>query len=130
MIEDEALHFNEVRVLYTDFKVGLYVYTEYQYIQIHAGVCVCTCMIYKMILDITKQFMKHIATGTRKRSCSRLVFSAVHKNRPCTPCVLCNETHSVYTHPGKWKDENVLHFLERIEPDSHIGPDSCICRNC
>ena len=43
---------------------------------------------------------------------------------------LMNETHSVYTHPGKWKDENVLHFLESIEPDSHIGPDSCICWNC
>ena len=85
----------------------------------HAGVCVCTCIIilYKnlMILDITKTIYEtDMATGTRKRSCSRLVFSAVHKNRPCTLCVLCNETHSVYTHPGKWKDENVLDVLESI----------------
>ena len=93
---------------------------------------VCTCIIYKVILDILNKTIHEtdMTTGTRKRSCSRLVFSAVHKNRPCMPCVLCNEAHSVYTHPGKWKDENVLHFLESIEPDSHIGPDSCICRNC
>ena len=54
----------------------------------------------------------------------------MHENRPCTQCVLCDETRAVYTHPEKWKDRTILSFLESIEPDLSIRPDSCICRNC
>ena len=38
--------------------------------------------------------------------------------------------NSVYTHPEKWKDVNVFRFLDSIEPDLRIRPDSFICRNC
>lgn len=65
-----------------------------------------------------------------EKSSSRQVYSDIHKDRPCTSCSLCKEKAIKYTHPVKWKDERVLKFLQSIEPDLNIRPDSCICRNC
>ena len=65
-----------------------------------------------------------------KRTSSRQVFSDVHKSRPCTSCTLCKERSIQCTHPVKWKDGNLLKFLQSIEPDLNILPDACICRNC
>ena len=112
MIEDEALHFDEVRVLYTDFKVGLYVYTEYQYTQMHAGVCVFTCIIYKMIPDTTKQFMKQIWQQEQERGHAVVLFSQL-----CTRIGLA--CHVFYTHLGKWKDETYFTFW-RVLNQTHI----------
>ena len=69
-------------------------------------------------------------SGTRRRSQTRLVFSDVHENRPCTNCTLCKETYVQYAHPVRWKNPDLLTFLRSIEPDLPIQPDSCICRNC
>ena len=68
--------------------------------------------------------------GTQRISQTHLVFSDVHENRPCTSCTLCKETYVQYTHPVKWKNQDLLTFLRSIEPDLTIKPDSCICRNC
>ena len=65
-----------------------------------------------------------------KRTSSRKVFSDVHKSGPCTSCTLCKERSVQYTHSVKWKDGNLLKFLQSIEPDLNILPDACICRNC
>ena len=65
-----------------------------------------------------------------KKSSFQEVYSDVHKSRPCTSCTLCKEKSIKYTHPVKWKDENLLKFLQSIEPDLNILPDACICRNC
>lgn len=66
-------------------------------------------------------------SGTRRRSQTRLVFSEVHESSNCT---LCKETYVQYTHPIKWKNQELLTFLKSTEPDLTIHPDSCICRNC
>ena len=63
-----------------------------------------------------------------KRTSSRQVFLDVHKSRPCTSYTLCKERSIQYTHPAKWKDGNLLKFLQSIEPDLNILPDACICR--
>ena len=65
-----------------------------------------------------------------KKSSFQEVYSDVHKSRPCTSCTLCKEKSIKYTHPVKSKDENLLKFLQSIEPDLNILPDACICRNC
>ena len=61
---------------------------------------------------------------------SRLVFSNVHKGRPCTNCLLCKDKQPQYTHPIKWKNQALLTFLKTLEPELNIAPDACICRNC
>ncbi len=66
----------------------------------------------------------------RKDVPSTPVSSDAHKGRPCTACILCKETSLKYTHPVKWKDRQLLDFLQSIEKNVQIEPDSCICRNC
>ena len=72
-----------------------------------------------------------------RRSCSlrnrsgeqlRQVTSAVHKGRPCNPCLQGN--FSKYVHPKSWKNDQLLAILRAYEPSLNIQPDSCICRLC
>lgn len=56
--------------------------------------------------------------------------SDVHKGRSCTCCLLCKEIYMQYTHPIKWKNTELLAFLQAIEPELSVTPDACICRNC
>ena len=62
------------------------------------------------------------------------MFSDVHEKRSCTSCVLCNEAHTKYTHPNKWKNPDTFQFLITVQekfPGCHkVSPDSCICYNC
>ena len=67
---------------------------------------------------------------TRSLPASIDIYSDVHKDRKCTPCKLCGESNSKYTHPATWKSKELLIFLRQIEPDIFIQQDSCICRNC
>ena len=58
----------------------------------------------------------------------RQVCSAVHKGRPCQPCILCKQgNQSKYFHPKSWKDASLLEHLRRSEPSLD---NSCICRPC
>ena len=67
---------------------------------------------------------------TRSLPASIDVYSDVHMDRKCTPCKLCGESNSKYTHPATWKSKELLILLRQIEPDMIIQQDSCICRNC
>ena len=78
-----------------------------------------------MNCNVTSYGIKHT-----KEITNSLIFSAVHENRPCTNCILCKETYTHYTHPVKWKNQDLIAFLKCIEPHLNIQHDSCICRNC
>ena len=78
-----------------------------------------------MNCNVTSYGIKHT-----KEITNSLDFSAVHENRPCTNCILCKETYTHYTHPVKWKNQDLITFLKCIEPHLNIQHDSCICRNC
>ena len=54
------------------------------------------------------------------------IYSDVYTNRKCTPCKLCGESSSKYTHPATWKNQDLLVLLRQIEPDMMIPQDSCI----
>ena len=69
-------------------------------------------------------------SSTRRKSRTRLVFSSVHENRPCSDCTLCKETYVQYTHPVRWKNQDLVIFLKSMEPHLSIQQESCICRNC
>lgn len=58
------------------------------------------------------------------------VYSSVHKGKPCTACILCNEKQTQYTHPASWKNDETITLLRRLEPNKVIIGESCICRNC
>ena len=61
----------------------------------------------------------------------RQVYSAVHKGRPCQPCILCKQSNqSKYFHPKLWKDSTLLERLKQHEPSLDILPETCICRLC
>ena len=36
------------------------------------------------------------------------VYSGVHKGKPCTACILCNEKQTQYTHPASWKNNETI----------------------
>ena len=69
--------------------------------------------------------------GSRTRSGAlqvRQVYSAVHKDRPCQPCILCKQgNQSKYFHPKLWKDSTLLERLKQHEPSLDILPETCIC---
>lgn len=73
-----------------------------------------------------------MATKRKSRSLPTLfnVYSDAHAGRKCTPCKLCGESASTYTHPVTWKNKEDLLFLREVEPCLNIKEDSCICRNC
>ena len=61
----------------------------------------------------------------------RQVCSAMHKGRPCQPCILCKQgNQSKYFHPKSWKDPSLFERLRQSEPSLDILPESCICRPC
>jgi len=61
----------------------------------------------------------------------RHVYSAVHKDRPCQPYILCKQgNQSKYFHPKSWKDASLMQRLRSSEPSLNILPESCICRLC
>ena len=61
----------------------------------------------------------------------RQVYSTVHKDRPCQPCILCKQgNHSKYFHPKLWKDPTLLERLKQHEPSLNILSETCICRLC
>ena len=59
------------------------------------------------------------------------VYSTVHKDRPCQPCILCKQgNHSKYFHPKFWKDPTLLERLKQYEPSLNILSETCICQLC
>ena len=68
-------------------------------------------------------------SSARRKSQTHLVFSNVHENRACSDCTLCKEMYVQYTHPVRWKNQDLVTFLKAIEPHLSIQ-ESCICRSC
>ena len=66
-------------------------------------------------------------SSARSKSRTRLVFSSVHENRPCSDCTLCKETYVQYTHPVRWKNQDLVIFLKCIEPHLSIQQESRSC---
>ena len=94
-------------------------------------------MIEKMMYDAHETWcVQTVVIMSRHSSCRsrfsdtqvRRVNSSVHPDRPCDPCILCN--NSKYFHPKLWKDTSLLEHLRRLEPSLEIQLDSCICILC
>ena len=61
----------------------------------------------------------------------RQVFCSVHPERPCDPCILCNQGNmSKYFHPKTLRNKSLCEQLKLYEPSLQIMPESCICRLC